>query len=59
MTFTTTDSDTALSAGDLNPGGYVEGTLSFEEPEGDDGLKLNYYDNVLLDDEAAFKIKID
>lgn len=57
-TFTTIDSDTTLSSGDLNPGGTVEGTLAFEEPKGDQGLKLNYYDNSLFDDEATFKIKI-
>lgn len=50
--------DTELSSGDLNPGGNVEGTLTFEEPQGDEGLKLNYYDNMLFDEEAAFKIII-
>lgn len=57
-TFTTIDSDTALSSGDLNVGGVVEGTLAFEQPEGDAGLKLNYYANALFDEEASFKIKI-
>lgn len=56
QTFTTVDNDTALSSGDLNKGGKVEGTIAFEEPQGDDGLKLNYYDNALVDDEATFKI---
>lgn len=56
QTFTTVDDDTTLSSGDLNKGGKVEGTIAFEEPKGDDGLKLNYYDNTLLDDEATFKI---
>lgn len=58
-TFTTVDSDTALSSGDLNAGGVVEGTLAFEQPQGDDGLKLNYYENALFDEEASFKIKLD
>lgn len=58
-TFTTVDSDTALSSGDLNAGGVVEGTLAFEQPQGDTGLKLNYYANALLDEEASFKIKLD
>lgn len=50
--------DSELESGDLNPGGHVEGTLTFEEPQGDEGLKLNYYDNMLFDEEAAFKIII-
>lgn len=59
MVFTTINSDTTLGSGDLNPGGVVEGTVAFEEPVGDAGLKLNYYSNSLFDEEAAFKIKID
>lgn len=58
ITFTTIDSDTALSSGDLNAGGVVEGTLAFEQPVGDSGLKLNYYDNSVFDEEASFKIKL-
>ncbi len=58
-TFTTVNSDTALNSGDLNAGGMVEGTLVFEQPQGDTGLKLNYYDNLLFDEDAAFKIKLD
>ncbi|MDE6957507.1 MAG: DUF4352 domain-containing protein [Lachnospiraceae bacterium] len=58
-TFTTIDSDTALSSGDLNAGGVVEGTLAFEQPQGDAGLKLNYYANAIFDNEASFKIKLD
>lgn len=58
ITFTTIDSDTALSSGDLNAGGVVEGTLAFEQPAGDSGLKLNYYDNSVFDEEASFKIKL-
>ncbi len=56
--FTIVDTDTALNSGDLNAGGMIEGTLTFEEPQGDTGLKLNYYDNALFDDNAAFKIKL-
>lgn len=54
--FTIVDSDTELSSGDLNPGGVVEGTIAYEEPQGDTGLKLNYYDNSLFDEDASFKI---
>ena len=57
-TFTTVDSDTALNSGDLNAGGVVEGTLAFEQPQGDTGLKLNYYYNALFDENASFKIKL-
>lgn len=51
--------DYELSSGDLNPGGNVSGNLTFEEPQGDAGLKLNYYDNALFDDEATFKVVIE
>lgn len=54
--FTTVDSDTSLNSGDLNPGGVVEGTIAYEEPQGDAGLKLNYFDNSVFDEEASFKI---
>ena len=59
ITFTTTDSDTELSSGNLNAGGVVEGTLAFEQPQGDTGLKLNYYNNSVFDEDASFKIKLD
>lgn len=49
------DIDTALSSGDLNPNGYVEGSITFEQPIGDNGLKLNFYNNVLVSDEPDFK----
>ena len=51
------DSDNTLESGDLKPGGTVTGTLGFEQPKGDTGLGLNYYDN-MFDDEYAFQIKI-
>ena len=47
------DSDTALSDGELKPGGSVKGTIVFEEPKKDKGLKLHYYGNI-LSDEAEF-----
>lgn len=40
------DSNTALSSGQLAPGGEVEGTISFEQPIGDEGLILQYYHNM-------------
>ena len=57
--FTIVDSDTSLNSGDLNPDGTVEGTIAFEQPEGDQGLKLNYYGLNLYDDSPLFKIIID
>lgn len=56
---TIVNTDTALNSGDLNAGGVVEGTLAFEQPQGDTGLKLNYYYNALFDENASFKIKLD
>lgn len=34
--------DTALEAGQLTPNGKVEGTITFEAPQGDKGLQLQY-----------------
>jgi len=50
-TFTTTNTDTALNSGDLAAGGTVSGTIAFEAPVGDAGLKLNYTGNILSNDE--------
>ena len=44
--FTIVDSDTALSSGELAPGGEIEGTISFEQPKDDENLILQYYDNM-------------
>lgn len=38
--FTVVDSDTALSSGDLAPGGSVSGTITFEQPKDDGELIL-------------------
>ena len=57
-TFALMNNDTALNSGDLNPGGVKEGTMVFEQPAGDTGLKLNFYGNVFYD-EASFKITIE
>ena len=55
--FTTVDSDTALSYGELKSGGEVEGTISFEQPKGDEGLILEYYDNS-FDDDPTFEFSL-
>lgn len=55
--FTTADNDTSLNSGELNPGGKVEGTIAFEEPIGDENLKILYY-NTVINDKPEFQIKI-
>lgn len=42
VTFETIDSNTVLEAGELVPGGTVTGTVTFEEPQNDTGLILQY-----------------
>ncbi|MGL5021527.1 MAG: DUF4352 domain-containing protein [Mycoplasmatales bacterium] len=42
--FTTVDTETALGSGELAPGGTISGTLSIEQPVGDNGLVLIYDD---------------
>lgn len=39
-TFTIIDKETSLSSGKLAPGGNVSGTVVWEQPKDDDGLKL-------------------
>lgn len=46
--------DTALGSGDLKAGGSAKGTIVFEEPKKDKGLKLHYYGNIFTSDESAF-----
>lgn len=50
MTFTIIDTETALESGELATGGFVEGTVAFEAPEGDTGLQLIYTPNMFFDD---------
>lgn len=58
MAFTTVDSKTALSSGELTAGGEVEGTVAFEEPKDDSGLVLIYQSNFFNDNEIIkFNIK--
>lgn len=42
ISFTIVNTDTALSSGDLAPGGKTSGTLAFEQPIDDANLILNY-----------------
>lgn len=50
--------DEQLDYADLIPGGTVTGKLGFEQPKGDTGLYLNYYDNFVWDEDYSFQIKI-
>lgn len=50
QTFTTVNTDTSLSSGELTPGGQVSGTIAFEQPVGDTGLVLQYTGNIWLSD---------
>lgn len=50
------DSDTALSSGDLAPGGDVSGTLAFEQEIDDDGLELIFEPGFWSTDEITFDL---
>ena len=54
--FTMVDMETALSLGELSPGGIVRGTLSYEQPKGDNGIKLIYNNNILSDKEVIIDL---
>ncbi len=56
-TFTVIDNDTALHSGELIPGGKITGTVTFEEPIGDDGLVLIYNDNIWSSKELKINLK--
>lgn len=50
--------DKDLGSGELVAGGSISGTVTFQQPKGDKGLKLNYYENVLIDDEYTFQVDL-
>jgi Telomeric repeat-binding factor 2. len=52
----TIDTDTALSSGDLAPGGLVSGTIVFEQPKGDTGLELIFEENMFSDKTISFNL---
>ncbi|TQI66771.1 DUF4352 domain-containing protein [Clostridium sp. KNHs216] len=55
--FTIVNSDTALSSGELAPGGEIEGTIAFEQPKDDTGLLLQYTGNIFASEsEIDFKL---
>src|SRR5690625_1774410 len=56
-TFTTIDSDSSLSSGDLAPGGNVSGTLAFEQPIDDEELQLIFEASFWSDKEIIFNLQ--
>lgn len=56
-TFTTIDEDTNLNSGELAPGGNVSGSIPFEAPRGDKGLKLIYNPNIFSSKEIIIDLQ--
>lgn len=57
ITFTTINSDTSLSSGELVAGGKVSGTIAFETTKGDKDLPLIYSDSIWSSKELKIKLK--
>lgn len=55
----TAEDDVQLGSGELDAGGKIEGTIIWEQKQGDTGLKVRYYENVLFDDEYTFQFILD
>ena len=55
----TAEDDVQLNSGELDAGGKVEGVIIWEQKQGDSGLKIRYYENVLFDDEYTFQWTLD
>lgn len=55
----TAEDDIQLHSGELDAGGKVEGVIIWEQKQGDTGLKVRYYKNVLFDDDYTFQWSID
>ncbi|PSL46964.1 uncharacterized protein DUF4352 [Salsuginibacillus halophilus] len=56
QTFTTVDSDTSLSSGELAPGGTVTGTIPFEAPVDDPELELIFEPSFWSADEVRINL---
>lgn len=54
--FTTIDTETSLSNGELAGGGQVSGTIAFEQPVGDEELVLKYKANMFSNKEVKVKL---
>lgn len=57
QTFSTINSDTALGSGELAPGGIVSGSIIFEVPTNDNGLKVLFSDNIFSDKNIVFDLR--
>ena len=55
----TAENDVMLNSGELDAGGTIEGVVIWEQKQGDTGLKVRYYDNVLFDDDYTFEWTLD
>lgn len=55
----TAEDDVQLNSGELDAGGKIEGVIIWEQKQGDTGLKVRYYKNVLFDDEYTFQWTLD
>lgn len=54
--FTTINTDSALSSGNLAGGGQVSGTIAFEQPAGDEALVLKYKANMFSNKEVKVNL---
>lgn len=50
------DSNTLLSSGSLASGGNVSGTITFEQPMGDEDLKLIFEPSIFSDDRLIINL---
>lgn len=55
----TAEDDVELNSGDLDPNGKVEGVIIWEQKQDDNGLKIRYYNNFLIDDNYIFQWTLD
>lgn len=55
----TAEDDVLLSSGELDAGGVIEGTIIWEQKEGDNNLRVRYYENVLLNSDYTFQWTIE
>lgn len=51
----TAEDDILLSSGELDADGKVEGVIIWEQKQGDNDLRVRYYENVLFDDDYTFQ----
>lgn len=55
----TAEDNVQLSSGELDASGKIEGVIIWEQKQGDSGLKVRYYKNVLFDDDYTFQWTLD